>query len=155
VAAVVGGSLLARGSSARLLRSSFWIRALAMASPLLALPGAWFAPVFLIASSMLGAIGFAFGSLAANERLFRLISGPAVIRHHARYLALTSGAMTTGQVASASVVAVAGWLGYPSFAFLYAGSAVLRVIAWRAAPTPVPAARQSATAEAGASAVAW
>jgi len=104
---------------------------------------------------MLGAIGFAFGSLAANERLFRLISGPAVIRHHARYLALTSGAMTTGQVASASVVAVAGWLGYPSFAFLYAGSAVLRVIAWRAAPTPVPAARQSATAEAGASAVAW
>ena len=49
----------------------------AMFSPLLALPGHAFAPLFLIASAMLGAIGFASGSLAANERLFRLISGPA------------------------------------------------------------------------------
>ena len=70
--------------------------------------GAAFAPIFLIASSMLGAIGFAFGSLAANEKLFRLISGPAVLRQHARYLGRTSGAMTAAQFMSAGVVAVAG-----------------------------------------------
>ena len=54
---------------------------------------------------MLGAVGFASGSLAANERLFRLIRGPAVIRHHARYLARTSGAMTVGQLGGAAVIA--------------------------------------------------
>ena len=154
VAAAFAGSRLARGSSSRMLRTSFGIRALAMISPLFALPASAFAPVFLIASSMLGAIGFVFGQLAANEKLFRLISGPAVIRHHARYLARTSGAMTIGQVAGAGVIAVAGPLGYPCFAFLYAGSAMLRVVAYRYAarvPAGVP---QSTTAEAGASAVA-
>jgi hypothetical protein len=125
-----------------------------MAVPLLAIPGTAFAPVFLIASSMLGAIGFAFGSLAANEKLFRLISGPAVVRQHARYLAQTSGAMTAAQFASAGIVAVAGSLGYPAFAFLYVGSSVLRVVAYRRADAPASAARAVATAEAGASAVA-
>ena len=133
VAAAVAGARLARGSSSVMMRQSFAIRAVAMAAPLLALPGASFAPVFLIASSMLGAIGFAFGSLAANEKLFRLISGPAVLRQHARYLGRTSGAMTAAQFVSAGVIAVAGPLGYPAFAFLYAGSSVLRMAAFRSA----------------------
>ena len=104
-AAAYFGAKLAHGSSSRMLRNSFAIRAAAMFSPLLALPATPFAPLFLIASAMLGAIGFASGSLAANERLFRLISGPAVIRHHARYLARTSGAMTIGQLGGAAVIA--------------------------------------------------
>lgn len=152
-AAAVAGSRLTHGSSRIMLRRSFAIRALAMASPLLALPGTALAPLFLVASAMLGAIGFASGSLAANERLFRLISGPAVIRYHARYLARTSGAMTAGQLAGAGLLAVAGPLGYPAFAALYASSAAVRVIAYRRAGEPLPA-PQSATAEAGASAVA-
>jgi hypothetical protein len=154
VAAAVAGTRLARGSSTAMLRQSFAIRALAMAAPLLAIPAAPFAPVFLIASSMLGAIGFVFGSLAANEKLFRLISGPAVVRQHARYLAGTSGAMTVAQIASAGIVAVAGSVGYPAFAFLYIGSSVLRVVAYRHADTAAPAAQQRAAAEAGASAAA-
>jgi MFS family permease len=151
-AAAFAGARLARGSSTTMLRHSFGIRALAMAAPLLALPGAAFAPVFLIASSMLGAIGFAFGSLAANEKLFRLISGPAVVRQHARYLFQTSGAMTGAQFASAGVVAIAGPFGYPAFAFLYAGSTVLRVLAYRDAGVPVADVRPMTVAEAGASA---
>lgn len=139
VAAAFAGSRLARGSSTVMLRQSFAIRALAMAAPLLALPGAAFAPIFLIASSMLGAVGFAFGSLAANEKLFRLISGPAVVRQHARYLGQTSGAMTAAQFMSAGVVAVGGPLGYPAFALLYAGSTVMRVMAYRRAGAPLPA----------------
>lgn len=139
VAAVVAGTRLAHGSSSRMLRTSFGIRAVAMVSPILALPATPFAPIFLIASAMLGAVGFVYGSLAANEKLFRLISGPAVIRHHARYLARTSGAMTAGQIAGAAVIAVAGPLGYPCFALLYVTSASLRVIAYRQAGKPLPA----------------
>lgn len=153
VAAAFYGAQLARGSSSRMMRHSFAIRAAAMASPLLAWPGSVFAPLFIICSAMLGAIGFAAGSLAGNERLFRLISGPAVIRHHARYLARTSGAMTAGQLAGAGVIAAAGPLGYPAFALLYAGSAVLRVIAFRQAGRP-DAPQKEATAELGATAVA-
>ena len=151
VAAAVAGSRLARGSSTMILRQSFAIRALAMAAPLLAIPGAAFAPVFLIASSMLGAIGFAFGSLAANEKLFRLISGPAVVRQHARFLFQTSGSMTVAQIMSAGVVAVAGPFGFPAFAFLYAGSSVVRVAAWRDAGARADGVRPQATPEAGAS----
>jgi hypothetical protein len=127
-----------------------------MAAPLLAIPGASFAPVFLIASSMLGAIGFAFGSLAANEKLFRLISGPAVLRQHARYLGRTSGAMTAAQFVSAGVIAVAGPLGYPAFAFLYAGSSVLRMAAFRSAgaAATAPHSVTSSQVESGAPAIA-
>lgn len=133
------GARLTRGSSSAMLRRSFAIRAAAMISPIFALPATPFAPVFLIASAMLGAIGFASGSMAANERLFRLISGPAVIRQHARYLARTSGAMTAGQLAGAAVIAVAGPLGYPAFAALYAASTSMRVVAYReAAGQPAP-----------------
>lgn len=135
VAAAYFGAKLTRGSSSRMLRHSFAIRAAAMITPIFALPGFAFAPVFLVASAMFGAIGFSAGSLAANERLFRLISGPMVIRHHARYLARTSGAMTAGQLVSAGVIAVGGPFGYPAFALLYAASASARIAAFRAAPT--------------------
>ncbi|MEO6349725.1 MAG: hypothetical protein ABIP53_03655, partial [Candidatus Limnocylindrales bacterium] len=80
VAAAVAGAHLTSGSSQSMLRHSFWIRAGAMALPLFALPGTVTAPLFLIGSIMLGSIGFASGQLAANERLFRLIRGPAVVR---------------------------------------------------------------------------
>ncbi|MEP7378343.1 MAG: hypothetical protein ABI725_02145, partial [Chloroflexota bacterium] len=135
VAAAIYGDRLARGSSSRMLRRSFGVRVLAMISPLLVLPLPALAPVFVIASGMLGAIGFAGGTLAANERLYRLIRGPSVIRHHARYLARTSGAMTVGQLAGAGVIGLAGAV-LPAFALLYATSAAIRVVAWRSAGEP-------------------
>ncbi|MEA2465782.1 MAG: hypothetical protein QOJ98_3529, partial [Acidobacteriota bacterium] len=72
VAAAVAGAHLTSGSSQRMLRHSFWIRAGAMALPLFALPGTITAPLFVIGSLMMGSIGFASGQLAANERMFRL-----------------------------------------------------------------------------------
>ena len=140
-AAAFYGDRLARGSSSRMVRNSFGIRAAAMATPLLILPLPAFAPLFVMATSILGAVGFASGQLAANERLFRLISGPAVIRHHARYLARTSGAMTLGQLFGAGVIAVAG-PAFPAFAGLYAASAAIRVVAFREALDRTPAAPQ-------------
>ena len=135
VAAAIYGDRLTRGSSSKMLRRSFGVRVLAMISPLLVLPLPTLAPVFVIASSMLGAIGFAGGTLAANERLYRLISGPNVIRHHARFLARTSGAMTLGQLCGAGLIGIAGAV-YPAFAVLYATSAAIRVVAWRDAAEP-------------------
>ncbi len=127
--AVLVGSRLAHSSPDRHLRASFGIRAVAMACPIFALPGTLTAPLFLVASAMLAAIGYAEGLLAANERLFRLIRGPAVVRQHARYLGQTSGAMTIGQVAGAAAVS----LGYPAFLLLYVISSGLRVVAYREA----------------------
>jgi hypothetical protein len=131
VAAAIYGDRLARGSSSRMLRRSFAIRAAAMTAPLLVLPLPALAPVLVMATSMLGAIGFAGGQLAGNERLFRLSSGPAVVGHYARYLARTSGAMTFGQLVGAAVIAVSGPV-LPAFAGLYAASALIRVVAYRA-----------------------
>jgi MFS family permease len=152
-AAAFFGDRLARGSSSRMLRASFAWRAGAMACPLLIMPLPAFAPLFVIASSMLGAIGFAAGNLAANERLYRLIRGPAVIRQHARYLARTSGAMTIGQLAGAAVIGVGGPIGYPAFAALYATSAAIRVIAYRLT-LDKPATPNETAAEVSASAAA-
>ncbi len=139
VSATVAGTRLVHSSSERMLRHSFWIRALAMALPLLAWPGSVLAPALLIGTSMLGAIGFSSGQLAANERVFRLIQGPAVVRQHARYLARTSGAMTVGQIIGSAVIAAGMSIGYPAFALLYAASSGVRVAAWRMArPTETP-----------------
>ena len=153
VAAAFFGDRLTRGSSSRMLRGSFGIRAGAMTAALLTWPLPTLAPVLIIAASMLGSIGFASGQLAANERLFRLVRGPQVVRHYARYLARTSGAMTFGQLFSAGVIAVSGPVA-PAFAGLYGVSALIRVFAFRdARPTvpevpPNPASTQASETEA-------
>jgi hypothetical protein len=141
VAAAFFGDRLTRGSSSRMLRGSFGIRAMAMTAALLTWPLPALAPALIIAASMLGSIGFASGQLAANERLFRLVSGPQVLRHYARYLARTSGAMTFGQLFSAGVIALSGPVA-PAFAALYGASALIRVFAFRDARNPARAADQ-------------
>ncbi len=133
VGAAVGGGILARGSSSRLLRQSFAIRAIALALPVLALPGTFTAPLLMYATASLAAIGFAIGQLASNERLFRLVRGPTVIRQYGRMLFRSSAAMTTGQLVGGVVLAVGSPLGYPAFAVLFGASAAMRVIAYRAA----------------------
>jgi hypothetical protein len=142
VAAAFFGDRLTRGSSSRMLRGSFGVRAMAMTAALLTWPLPMLAPVLIIAASMLGSIGFAGGQLAGNERLFRLVRGPQVVRHYARYLARTSGAMTVGQLFSAGVIAVSGPAA-PAFAGLYGASALIRVYAFRDARPTVPEAPAS------------
>ena len=137
VAAAYFGDRLARGSSSRMLRFSFGVRIGAMTAAMLTWPLPALAPALIIVASMLGSIGFASGQLAANERLFRLVRGPQVLRHYARYLARTSGAMTGGQLVSAGVIAVTGAVA-PAFAGLYGASALIRVVAFRDARPQVP-----------------
>jgi hypothetical protein len=149
ITSALASARLTRGSSSQMLRFSFAIRAGAMAAPMLALPGVAFAPLLLVLSSMLGAIGFVSGTLAANERLFRLINGPAVLRQYGRYAATTAGAMTFGQLVSGGALAVGSAFGYPVYAGLYAASTGLRIVATRmAAPNRLPAGRSApATAD--------
>lgn len=144
VGAAAAGTRIAAGSADEMVRRSFAIRALAMFAPILALPGTVTAPLFLIASSMLGAIGYASGTIAANERLYRLLSGPAVIRHQGRYLAQTNGAMTAGQVVGAAVLAAGGPFGYPAYALLYGLSTGLRLTAFRLAAPGVAREQEAA-----------
>jgi len=66
-----------------------------------------------------------------------LVRGPQVLRHYARYLARTSGAMTAGQLFSAGVIAVSGPVA-PAFAGLYGASALIRVFAFRDARPTIP-----------------
>lgn len=129
-AAAFFGDRLAHGSSLRMLRRSFAVRATAMIAALLTWPLPALAPALIIVAAMLGSIGFVSGQLAANERLFRLVRGPQVVRHYARYLARTSGAMTSGQLLSAGVIALSGPVA-PAFAGLYGASALIRVFAFR------------------------
>ncbi|MDQ3938054.1 MAG: hypothetical protein M3253_05165, partial [Chloroflexota bacterium] len=147
IAAAIAGGRLGRGSSAGMLRQSFGLRAAAVAIPIAALPGSPFAPLLLYAAVILAGAGFASGQLAANERLFRLIRGPAVIRQHGRFLARTSAATAAGQLASSAVLALGAPLGYPVFALLYGCSSALRVLAHRAADPDRPARMAGPTLE--------
>jgi hypothetical protein len=131
LAAAIGGSLLSRGSSARLLRFSFAVRAIGLSLPLLALPGTLLAPLLMYATSALGGVGFATGQLATNERMFRLVRGPTVIRQHGRMLFRSSAAMTVGQMTGGIVLAIMP-IGYPAFAILFGASAGFRAWAFRA-----------------------
>jgi hypothetical protein len=137
VAAAIGGGMLARGSSARHLRASFAIRALAVFLPLLALPGTILAPLLMYATAALASIGFAIGQLATNERMFRLVRGPTAIRQYGRLLFRTSAAMTAGQLVSGAALAVMP-IGYGVFAALFGVSSLVRVAAWRAARPDAP-----------------
>lgn len=144
VAAAIGGGLLVRGSSARMLRASIGIRVIAVIIPILALPGSLLAPLLMYASAALASVGFALGQLSSNERLFRLVQGPTVIRQYGRLLFRNSAAMTAGQVASGVVLAVGAPLGYPAFAALFGASALVRIAAYRAARVRHAAAERAA-----------
>ena len=143
VASTFGAALLAHNSSSRLLRVGYlslgagWIAALATA-PLnpIALP--WFVAVALFVSA-----GGAIVQIATNERLFRLVAGPAVMTQQGRFVAITSGATAAGQLASALALAVAP-VGYPVFAALFVVSGGARFAA--ASRLPVPESWSDATA---------
>ncbi len=143
IASTVGAALLAHHSSSRLLRVGYaslgvaWVAALASA-PLnpFALP--WFVVVALFISA-----GGSIVQIAANERLFRLASGPAIMAQQGRFVGITAAATAAGQLASALALGLAP-VGYPVFAALFVAAGGLRVIA--AARLPVADAWSNATA---------
>jgi hypothetical protein len=135
VAAAVVGSMLERGSAAGVLRAAHGIRAVAMALGLLAFPGNPVAGEMLIVVAILGASGDAASGLASSERILRLSVGPAAIAHQARYVAATSSASASAQLAASGVLAAGSAVGYPIYAALFLASGAVRVVtAARLAP---------------------
>ena len=134
LASLLASGFLATGSASRLLHSSLILRGLAMFIFMTAFPGMPLAPTMIVIAVILTSAGWASGALAANERLFRLAAGPALISHQGRYILYNSASLTGGQLASAAVLAVGG-LGYPLFASLFAMSGLLRL--WSAHRTEV------------------
>lgn len=144
IASLLASDFLSTGSASRLLRMSLILRGVAALSFIVAFPGMPLAPFILVAAVALSAAGWSSGMLAANERLFRLAAGPSLISHQGRYVLYNSAALSGGQIAGASVLAIGG-LGYPLFASLFAVSGLLRL--WSARETQVSDAWTTSTGE--------
>jgi hypothetical protein len=119
-------SRLARGSSSRMLRNSFLLRAGALFLGLSAFPGNPLAPLLLMLVAVLLAIGDTAGQLSANERLMRLATGPSVIAFQSHYVVPNVLAYAAG-IGMASLVMLIG--GYASFAILFAAAGSSRLVA--------------------------
>jgi hypothetical protein len=127
------------GSASRLLHRSFLLRGTALFLALAAHPFNPLAPAVLITVAVLMAAGDTAGQLAANERLFRLATGPGVLAFQSHFVVRNVGAYAGG-VAVSSLVMLLG--GYPAFAILFAAAGIGRFTAARVAevstPAPIP-----------------
>jgi hypothetical protein len=130
-------SHLRGGSSSRLLRNSFVLRAAALFLGLAAHPANPVAPAVLVVIAVLLAMGDTAGQLSANERLMRLATGPDVLAFQSHFVVRTIGAYTTG-IAASSLIMLLG--GYPAFAILFVAAGLGRVAAARATETPAASA---------------
>jgi hypothetical protein len=137
ISSLVVSSHLRGGSSSRLLRRSFLLRALTLLMGLGAHPANPLAPAVLIVIAILMAIGDTAGQLAANERLMRLATGPDVLAFQSHFVVRNVGAYTGGVAASSAVMLLGG---YPAFAILFVLAATGRLAAARATEISVPAA---------------
>ena len=116
------------GSASRLLHRSFLLRGTALFLALAAHPINPLAPAVLILVAVLMAAGDTAGQLAANERLFRLATGPGVLAFQSHFVVRNVGAYAGG-VAASSLVMLLG--GYPAFAILFVGAGLGRFTAAR------------------------
>src|SRR5688572_12412833 len=124
------------GSASLLLRRSFLLRGFALFLGLAAHPANPLAPAVLVVVAVLMAAGDTAGQLAANERLFRLATGPSVLAFQSHFGVRNVGAYTGG-VAAASVVMLLG--GYPAFAILFVAAGIGRFTAARVTEVSAPA----------------
>jgi MFS family permease len=128
LASLFVSSHLRGGSSSRLLRASFLVRGAALLLGLAAHPINPAAPAVLIVVAVLMAAGDSAGQLAANERLFRLATGPGVLAFQSHFVVRNVGAYAGG-VAVSSLIMLSG--GYPAFAVLFAAAGIGRFTAAR------------------------
>ena len=126
---LAAGSFLFGGSSSRVLRASFVLRAVAGVSCAAAIPANPLAAVFLLVGSALFNGGGNAGALATNERLFRLVPAQARVHYQSRFVGATAAAAGAGSVVCAAALALAPPVAWAAYTALYAGSAICRTIA--------------------------
>ncbi|MGO9179711.1 MAG: hypothetical protein ACLQHS_10685 [Candidatus Limnocylindrales bacterium] len=142
---LVAGSFLFGGSSSRVLRASFLLRAVAAVCCAAAIPGNPLAPAFLlIGSALFNGAGNA-GVLATNERLYRLAPAQARVHCQARFVGATAAAAGAGAIVCATALTLAPPAAWAAYTALYAGSAISRTFAtlrtevsasWRSPSSP-------------------
>jgi hypothetical protein len=140
LASLYVSSHLRGGSSSRLLRTSFLVRGVALFAALAAHPANPFAPAVLVVVAVLMAAGDTAGQLAANERLFRLATGPGVLAFQSHFVIRTVGAYTGGVAAASAVMLLGGW---PAFAILFVGAGIGRFTAAKVTEVSAPAGEPS------------
>ncbi|HLE59324.1 MAG TPA: hypothetical protein VJA85_06730 [Candidatus Limnocylindria bacterium] len=128
LASLVVSSRLARGSASRLLRASMLLRAGALLLGLAAHPANPLAGVLLLLIAVALAAGDTAGQLSANERLYRLALGPAVIAFQSHFVVRNVLAYGGGTLTGSAVMLFGG---YPAFAVLFAGAGLVRLVAAR------------------------
>lgn len=121
-------SHLARGSSSRLLRRAMLLRSGALLLALAAHPANPFAPLVLLVVAVLMAAGDTAGQLSANERLFRLATGPSVIAFQSRFVVRNVAAYAAGLLTGSGVMLIGG---YGAFAALFVAAGSVRFWAAR------------------------
>lgn len=129
LSSVLVSSHLVRGSSSRLLRGSMLIRGLALLLGLAAHPANPLAPLILVLMTVLLAAGDTAGQLSANERLFRLATGPSVIAFQSRFVVRNVLVYAGGLLAGSGVMLLGG---YPAFAILFGAAGITRLVGARA-----------------------
>lgn len=120
---LVVSSHLVRGSSSRLLRASQVLRGLALLLGLAAAPANPLAGLVLLLVAVVLAAGDTAGQLAANERLFRLATGPSVIAFQSRFVLHNVAAYAVGLMAGSGIMLIGG---FPAFAILFGAAGVVR-----------------------------
>jgi hypothetical protein len=126
---LVAGSFLLGGSSSRVLRASFLVRAVAAVCCVAAIPANPLAPAFLLVGSALFNGGGNAGVLATNERLYRLAPAQARVHCQSRFVGATGVAAGAGAVVCAAALTLAPPAAWAAYTALYAGSAITRTIA--------------------------
>jgi hypothetical protein len=126
---LVAGSFLLGGSSSRVLRASFLVRAIAAVCCVAAIPANPLAPAFLLVGSALFNGAGNAGVLATNERLYRLAPAQARVHCQSRFVGATGVAAGAGAVVCAAALTLAPPAAWAAYTALYAGSAISRTIA--------------------------
>jgi hypothetical protein len=108
-------------------RASFLVRVVGAGLCIAAFPENPAAPMLLAGGSILFAAGYSAGTLATNERLFRMVSGPSIIACQGKFVARNSIAQSAGSAFTAAALALSQ--SYPVYAGLFAGSAATRIVA--------------------------
>lgn len=144
LASIAVSSHLVRGSSSRLLRRSLLLRGCALLLALAAHPAVPFAPFVLLLVAVLLAAGDTAGALSANERLFRLATGPSVIAFQSHFVVRNVLAYSGGLFVGASIMLIGGWA---PFAILFTAAGAVRFTAARATEVSSPVGRSTTDAE--------
>ena len=146
VGSLLAGSFLLYGSASRMVRVTYFLRAIAAICCMAAFPGNPFSPTLLLVGVALFYGAGNAGVLAISERLYRIVPANARVHCQTRFVGYTAVAAGGGAGLCAAVLAVVPPAAWAAYTTLWAGGAIIRLVAtiqtevspsWRS-PVPIP-----------------